>query len=79
MAGDDVDFGSVRLMGVLGVVAGAAIAIGVTWIVLTNSVSAGLGAFAATLLALLGIAGGSALAIMSVFFSIVVAGKAGKS
>ena len=78
MSGDNVDFGSVRLMGVLGVVAGAAMAIGVPWVVLTNSGDAGLGGFAATLLAVLGIAGGSALSIVAVFFSIVVVSKADK-
>jgi len=74
-----VDFGATKLIGVLGVVAGAAVAIGVPWVVLTHGASAQLGGFAATLLALIGIAGGVGLAIVAAFFSIVIPRSVGKS
>ena len=41
--GKRVDFGSTKFMGFLSVLCGAAMAIGVPWVVLTNAGSAGLG------------------------------------
>ena len=67
-----VDFGPTKSMGFFGVTAGAAIAVGVPWVVLANAASAGLGAFATALVSLIGITGGVALAIVAVFFSIVI-------
>ena len=76
---ENVDFGPTKLMGFLGIIGGTAIAIGVPWIVLGNAGSAGIGGFAATLLSLIGVVGGVALAIVAVFFSIVIPSKVGKS
>ena len=70
-----LEFGSGRLMGFLGLIAGAAIAIGVPWIVLSNSGSAGLGSFAVCLLSILGIVGGVAVAIATAVLSIVTPKK----
>ena len=64
-----------KSMGFLGAIAGAAIAIGVPWVVLANAASAGLGGFAISLLSLFGIMGGVAMAIVAVFFSIVIPSK----
>jgi len=71
----EVDFGSVKLMGVLGVLSGTAIAIGVPWIVLNSPQVAELGGFAVTLLALVGIVGGVALAAIAAFFALVIPSK----
>ncbi len=71
----EVDFGSVKLMGVLGVLCGTAIAIGVPWVVLNSSDVAELGGFAVTLLALVGILGGVALAGTAAFFALVIPSK----
>jgi hypothetical protein len=72
-----VDFGPTKLLtGFLGITAGAAIAVGVPWVVLTNAASAGQGGFATSLLSLIGIAGGVALAIVGVILSIVIPRKA---
>ena len=70
-----VDFGPTKLMGFLGITAGAAIAVGVPWVVLANAASAGLGGFATGLLSLIGITGGVALAIVGVILSIVIPSK----
>ena len=72
-----VDFSPTKLMGLLGVTAGAAIAVGVPWVVLGNAASAGLGAFAAAFVSLIGIMGGVAVAMVAVFFSIVIPSKVG--
>ena len=72
---ETVVFGPTQLMGFLGVVAGAAIAVGVPWVALANGASAGLGGFAISLLSVIGIMGGVALAIVAVFFSIVIPSK----
>ena len=64
-----------KLMGILGAIAGAAIAVGVPWVVLANGAGAGLGGFAISLLSMIGIMGGVALAIVAVFFSIVIPSK----
>ena len=71
----EVDFGSVKLMGVLGVLSGTAIAIGVPWIVLNGAQATELGGFAVTLLALVGIVGGVALAGVAAFFALVIPSK----
>ena len=70
-----VSFGPAKLVGLLGITAGAAIAVGVPWVVLANAASAGLGGFATSLLSLIGITGGVALAIVSVVLSIVIPSK----
>jgi len=70
--GENVNFGATKVMGFLGLVAGTAIAIGVPWIVLSNAANAGLGCFASTLLSIIGIVGGVALAIVATLFSIVI-------
>lgn len=74
---ENVNSGATKTIGFLGLVAGAAIAIGVPWVVLTNAAGAGLGGFASTLLSLIGIIGGVALAIVATFFSIVIPKKVG--
>ena len=71
----NVEFGKSRLMGLLGLVAGAAIAIGVPWVVLAHTGSAGLGGLSSTLLSFVGVVGGVAVAIVAVFFSIVIPKK----
>ena len=70
-----VSFGPAKLVGFLGITAGTAIAVGVPWVVLANAASAGLGGFATSLLSLIGITGGVALAIVSVVLSIVIPSK----
>ena len=71
-----VDFGPTKLViGSVAITAGAAIAVGVPWVVLANVASAGLGGFATVLLSLIGITGGVALAIVSVILSIVIPSK----
>jgi hypothetical protein len=72
---ENVSFGATKFMGFLGIVGGTTIAVGVPWIVLDNAAAAGLGGFATTLLSLAGIVGGVALAIVAVFFSIVIPSK----
>ena len=72
---ENVSFGATKFMGFLGTVGGTAIAVGVPWIVLGQAETAGLGSFAATLLSLMGIVGGVALAIVAVFFAIVIPSK----
>ena len=66
-----------KVMGFLGLLAGVAIAIGVPWVVLTNAAHAELGSVASTLLSIVGIVGGVALAIVATFFSIVIPKKVG--
>jgi hypothetical protein len=73
--GDKVDFGPTKAMGFLGIVGGAVIAVGVPWVVLAKAGGAGLGGFATTLLSVIGVIGGVALAITAVFFSIVIPRK----
>ena len=73
--GEKVEFGSGKVMSVIGLIAGGAIAVGVPWVVVSNSSAAGLGSFAVCLLSGLGIVGGVALAIVTAFFSIVVPKK----
>lgn len=68
----NVDFGPTKLLGFCGLVVGGAIAVGVPWAVLAHAGAAGLGGFAATLLSLIGIVGGVSVAVVSVFFSLVV-------
>ena len=70
-----VDFGLAKFMGFMGMVAGAAIAIGVPWVVLTHAGTVGLGGFAITFLATMGVVGGVTLAIVATFFSIVIPSK----
>ncbi len=73
-----VEFGSDKRMGFLGVTAGTAIAIGVPWVVLGKAGAAGLGGVAATVICIIGVAGGVALAIVAAFFSLVMPSKVGK-
>ena len=74
----NVEFGSARFIGFLGVIGGAAIAIGVPWVVLARAGEAGLGAFAATLVSLVGVIGGVGLAVVAAFFSIAIPRKVAK-
>jgi hypothetical protein len=74
----EADFRSGKLLGFLAILAGAGLAIGVPWVVLANGAEAGLGAFAITLLCLVGVIGGGGLAFVAAFFSIVIPSKASK-
>lgn len=71
----NVDFGQSKLLGFCGLLAGTAIAVGVPWVVLSHAGTAGLGGLSSALLSVLGIVGGVALAIVSVFLSIVIPKK----
>jgi hypothetical protein len=59
------------VLGVLGLAAGAAIAIGVPWVVFVHAKSADLSSTTTVLLALAGIGGGVILGALSIFLSIV--------
>lgn len=72
---DKVDFGSTKLMGFLGLIAGVLIAVAVPWMVVRNTGPGGFGSLASTVICIVAISGGTGLAIISVFFSIVIPRK----
>jgi hypothetical protein len=72
---EKVDFGQIKLLGLFGLIAGAAIAVGIPWTVLSHAANAGLGGFAVTFLSVVGILGGVTMGTVSVFFSIVIPRK----
>jgi hypothetical protein len=59
------------VLGVLGMITGAAVAVGVPWVVFTRAESAGLSTGSTVMLALAGIGGGVILGAISIFLSIV--------
>ncbi len=71
----NVDFGQSKPLGFCGLLAGAAIAIGVPWVVLSHAGTAGLGGISAALLSVLGVVGGVVLAVVAISLSIVIPRK----
>ena len=67
--------GSNRLLGALGMVLGAAVAVLVPFIVLRYGDGVSMGSFAATILSLCGITGGAIIAVASAFFALVIPQK----
>ena len=72
---EDVSFGAAKVIGFLGVVAGATIAILVPLVVLSNAAFADLSGFAVTVLCIIGVGGGVALSIVATVLSIVIPRK----
>lgn len=64
--------GSNRMLGALGMVLGAAVAVLVPFVVLKYGDGVGMGSFAATILSLCGITGGAIIAVASAFFALVI-------
>ena len=67
--------GSNRLLGALGMVLGAAVAVLVPFVVLKYGTGVSMGSFAATILSLCGITGGAIIAVASAFFALVIPKK----
>ena len=75
---ESLSFGSAKVIGALGVVSGAAVAVGVPCVVLAFGENVGMGSVSAVILSAIGILGGVALGIVAAFFSIVVPSEAAK-
>jgi hypothetical protein len=63
------------LLGGLGMVLGAGVAVLVPFVVLKYGEGVGMGSFAATILSLCGITGGAIIAVASAFFALVIPKK----
>jgi len=72
----DIQFGATKLVGLVGVLSGAAIATGVPWVVLAYGPTGGLGSTAATILSTIGIIGGILVAALSAV-SVVIPTRVG--
>ena len=70
--------GSNRLLGALGMSLGAAVAVLVPFVVLKYGDGVEMGSFAATILSLCGITGGTIIAVASAFFALVIPNKNGE-
>jgi uncharacterized membrane protein YdjX (TVP38/TMEM64 family) len=70
--------GSNRMIGALGMVLGAAVAVLVPFVVLKFGSGVDMGSFAATILSLCGITGGAIIAVASAFFALVIPKKEGE-
>ncbi len=70
-----IDFGVAKVIASFGILIGGAVAIGVPYIVLAFGANVGVGIVVATILSLVGIVGGLALALASAFFGIVIPSK----
>jgi len=70
--------GSNRMIGALGMVLGAAVAVLVPFVVLKFGSGVDMGRFAATILSLCGITGGAIIAVASAFFALVIPKKEGE-
>ncbi len=70
--------GSNWLLGALGMALGAAVAVLVPFVVLKFGGGVEMGSFAATILSLCGITGGTILAVASAFFALVIPKKNGE-
>ena len=66
------------LLGGLGMVLGAAVAVLVPFVVLKWGSGVEMGSFAATILSLCGITGGATIAVASAFFALVIPSKSGE-
>ncbi len=67
-----------RMIGALGMVLGAAVAVLVPFVVLKFGDGVRMGSFAATILSLCGITGGAIIAVASAFFALVIPKKNGE-
>ena len=70
--------GSVRWVGVLGMLLGAMVAVLVPFVVLKFGSGVNMGSFAATILVISGVTAGVILSIASAFFAIVIPKKPGE-
>ena len=70
--------GSNRMLGALGMVLGAAVAVLVPFVVLKFGDGVSMGSFAATILSLCGITGGTIVAVASAFFALVIPKSGGE-
>ena len=61
-----------RLLGALGMLLGAAVAVLVPFVVLKYGQGVEMGSFAATILSLCGITGGAIIAVAAAFFALVI-------
>jgi hypothetical protein len=75
---DQVDFGSTKIMGLFGLIAGVVIAVGFPWIVMAYVDNTSLGGFATAFLVTIGILGGAGIAVIAAFFSIVIPARVRK-
>jgi uncharacterized membrane protein YdjX (TVP38/TMEM64 family) len=69
---------STRLLGALGMVLGAAVAVLVPFVVLKYGEGVSMGSFAATILSLCGITGGAIIAVATAFFALVIPKRNGE-